>query len=194
MSERRISPAEQEASWDGHSFWDDCPPTIEIAEIRRSCALGCLTLPVSLPLAIVETARESRMERRAYNQIQEFLDLIPELPIKKHSSGNIFNPKDYPLGTILRIAETAETLRKNLSQEKYWGVIVHDDKKNDIVIAYHEEAFSRKDHLVFATHIQGEQEVGKIRHFRSNLESLRRHDWFEIWQYGRGIRERTSKK
>lgn len=193
MSERRSS-AEQEAFWAGHSFYDDCPATIEAADIRKSCALGCLLLPYSFPRAIIETTREYRMESNARKQLQEFLSLMPDSPIKKLSNGEAFNPADFPVGTKLKISETAETDRVFL-EHKLWGLIMQDHEKKDVVVAFNEETFTTSGYMALARCFSEEIEVDKVRHFiTGNLQSLRKFNWLEVWQYGRGIRDRVPEK
>lgn len=193
MSERR-SPIEQEAFWDGHSFQDDCPPLLEPKVVRKACAVGCLLFPYAIPIAVVEMMRESKIDKDAYKQLKEFLSLMPDTPVKTLTKGEIFDPKNYPVGTVLRISRTSEAHR-HFAERKFWGLIAQDQHKEDMVVAYDNEQLSDVDPPFGPHRFSGEIEVGNVRHtIIGNLQTLVKFNRIEVYQYGRGVRERIPEK
>lgn len=149
--------------------------------------------PLLFGQAFLEVPKEQKLHETVFEKLRTFLAVRPEHPIKRLKNGEEFDPKDFPINTIIRYARDAEGTDYVLS-DLNWGMVVQNINHEDVAISY-KEPYLMAGVKAFSRTLKREIEVGKITHRkRDNYQHLERYRWLEIWKFGTGLRERVSEK
>ena len=198
MEERRKEG--EQKFWDGHSFKDNC-------EWTQEQSIG-FTNSVH---EFVSDNQRHFLEESNYYTLRDAVKKGKSTTIKRFRKGEVFDAKEFPLGTVVRLLEdyqhndTILNWRAKVQNIDLYGLVAQQiiaGQSYDILVCFKAHQIQKSDMPHAANGIlNGKIEVGKVEHCRINTdylvsaikikqyEFLKRVNSLEVLQSGTGVRK-----